>query len=218
MFINAVLSFLLLIFYMGFFVLINKFIESLYRLLKNDLIMTSLATESKTYPAMLSLDDKNYILLCSDGKLKIHGSGLKGKHMPIICDELRDDLCYAVFGNENLMTVFKQFRNLARFPLESFQIRIYPSKMSYGKSCIYNKLLSQLADAGYKVTAGTSVEYVKVANGSYRPVMLLKDADKLDYKYYKKRLAKIAGAILNKKPKDLLCMFDSGAMMLEEFK
>jgi len=39
---------------------------------------------------MLSLDNKNYILLLDDGTLKIHGSGLKGKHMPIVCDLFRD--------------------------------------------------------------------------------------------------------------------------------
>jgi len=49
--------------------------------------MSFIQLETETYPAMISIDDKNYILQTTKGELKIHGSSLKGKHMPIVCDD-----------------------------------------------------------------------------------------------------------------------------------
>ena len=99
-----------------------------------------LETDSETYPAMLSIDNKNYILLLDSGKLKIHGSGLKGKHMPIICDLFRDLICKAIFDKTDIMKVFKRFRNLTKFSVTDFQVRVYPSKQDYDKNTLYNKL------------------------------------------------------------------------------
>ena len=172
-------------------------------------------TETETYDAMLSLDDKNYILYV-DGKLKIHGSGLKGKHMPIVCDEFRDALCFAVFKDEDPLKVFREFQSLKRFETHDFQIRIYSTKIDYHKNSLYDKLLQKLAVQGIRVAAGSSLEYVKAVNG-YMPVVLLSPDDKIDYTYYKHRLAEIASRILDKPAKSLLKLLGAGQKGLEEF-
>lgn len=174
-----------------------------------------LKTDSETYPAMLSLDDKNYILLTDEHKLKIHGSSLKGKHMPVVCDQFRDALCYAVFDCTSQVEVFKRFRDLSKFSVEDFQIRIYPTKYDYHQSSMYNKLISKLAVRGYRVTVGSSLEYVRVI-GEYMPVILIEN-EQIDYDYYKDRLAEVASRILNKPSKALRNLFDSGATLLEDY-
>jgi len=172
-------------------------------------------TESETYEAMLSLDDKNYILYV-DGKLKIHGSSLKGKHMPIVCDEFRDALCYAVFRNEDPLQVFRQFQDLTRFKVHDFQIRVYSTKMDYHRNSLYDKLLQKLAAQGIRVAAGSSLEYVKTVNG-YTPIVLLSSDAAIDYDYYKRRLAEVASRILFKPAKFLTKLLGTGQKGLEEF-
>ena len=173
-------------------------------------------TDSETYPAMLSLDQKNYVLLLDNGKLKIHGSGLKGKHLMIICDLFRDVLCHAIFDKTDLIKVFKRFRDLTKFSLTDFRVRIYPSKVDYKQNTLYRKLLKQLASAGYPVVAGSGMEFVKAVDG-YRPVMLFSEQDRIDYVYYKRRLAKLASRILRKPAKALLEWFNEGATTLGDF-
>jgi len=175
-----------------------------------------LETDSEIYPAMLSLDNKNYILLLESGKLKIHGSGLKGKHMPIVCDLFRDVLCHAIFSKTDLINIFKRFRDLSKFSITDFQVRIYPSKVDYKQNTLYRKLLKQLASAGYPVVAGSGMEYVKTTS-NYKPVMLFSKQDQIDTAYYKKRLAKIASRILRKPAKALLEWFNEGATTLGDF-
>jgi len=57
---------------------------------------------------------------------------------------------------------------------------------------------------------------VKVVK-DYRPVMLFSEQDRIDYSYYKKRLAKIASRILHKPVKALLEWFGEGAKTLGDF-
>jgi DNA polymerase elongation subunit (family B) len=173
-------------------------------------------TETETYEAMLSLDEKSYILY-KDGKMKIHGSSLKGKQMPIVCDEFRDTLCMALFKNEDPLKVFHDFQNLSRFEVHDFQIRVYSTKMDYHKNSLYDKLLQKLAVQGIRVAAGSSLEYVKTVNG-YMPIVLLSSDDAIDYAYYKRRLAEVASRILFKPAKSLLKLLGSGQKNLEEFE
>lgn len=174
-----------------------------------------LVTETELYPAMLSIDDKNYILWTGE-KLKIHGSSLKGKHMPIVCDEFRDALCLTIFNKERTFQIFKQFRDLSRFPVSAFQIRIYPSKLDYEKKTLYGKLLQQLARASIRVVAGHSLEYIKAVD-DYMPVLLVSNATHIDYNYYKDRLAEIASRLLFKPAKALRGLFNSGQNQMEKY-
>lgn len=171
--------------------------------------MKYIKLEAETFPAMISIDDKNYLLLTNEGKLKIHGSSLKGKHLPTVCDDFRDALSRAIFENSNPLEVFSKFQNLSHYPLEAFQIRIYPTKLDYHKNTLYAKLLRQLAANGYRVVAGAALEYVKTID-DYKPVVLVPQRDRIDDKYYKRRLAEIASRILNKPAKKLLEKLGSG--------
>jgi len=172
--------------------------------------------ESETYPAMISIDDKNYILQMPKGKLKIHGSSLKGKHMPIVCDDFRDALCKAIFNEEDPLVTFEKFQSLSHYPLQAFQIRIYPTKLGYHKNTLYFKLMKQLASHSIRAVAGASLEYVKAVNG-YCIVMLFSEQDRIDFVYYKRRLAEIASRILDKPAKKLLPLLLSGQKPLERW-
>jgi len=178
--------------------------------------MSYINLEVNTYPAMISIDDKNYILNTKEGKLKIHGSSLKGKHMPIICDDFRDALCKAIFAKTDPLGVFDQFQNLSHYRVQDFQIRIYPTKIGYHKNTLYFKLMKQLASNGIRVVAGASLEYVKAVNG-YTIVLLFSEQDRIDYPYYKKRLAQIASRILGKPAKKLLPLLLTGQKPLERW-
>ena len=177
---------------------------------------TMLKTDSETYPAMLSLDDKSYVLLTNEYKLKIRGSSLKGKQMPIVCDKFRDALCYDVFDDKPILDAFKQFRDLSKFSLHEFQIRVYPSKFDYCKTSLYSKLITKLATQNYRVIVGSSLEYVKTTDG-YLPVLLFSKEYVIDYDYYKDRLSELASRILDKPAKALRNLLDDGATQLEEY-
>lgn len=175
-----------------------------------------LKTETEIYDAMISIGEKSYILF-KDGKMTIRGSSLKGLHQPRVCDAFRDALCLAVFTKRDPHETFKQFQDLSRFSVQDFQIRIYSSKVDYVKSTLYAKLIRQLASRGLRVIAGHSIEYVKTVS-DYKPVLLFSDEDRIDYDYYKNRLAQITSRILAKPAKALRKLFGSGQKILEEFK
>lgn len=178
--------------------------------------MSYIQLETDTYPAMISIDDKNYILHLGEDKLKIHGSGLKGKHMPIVCDDFRDVLCRAVFNKVDPLDVFAEFQTLSHYKLRDFQIRIYPTKINYTKNTLYFKLMKQIAASGIRIVAGASLEYVKAVDG-YRPVVLFSEQDRVDFAYYKRRLAEIASRILDKPAKKLLPRLLTGQNSLEKW-
>lgn len=174
-----------------------------------------LKTETEIYDAMISIGEKSYVLF-KDGKMTVRGSSLKGLHQPIVCDEFRDALCLAVFNKRNVHETFKEFQDLSRFSVEAFQIRMYSSKVDYQKSTLYAKLVRQLASQGLRVVAGHSIEYVKAVDG-YKPVLLFSKEHRIDYDYYKNRLAQIASRILGKPAKALRELFGSGQKGMEEF-
>jgi len=175
-----------------------------------------LKTDTEIYDAMISIGEKSYVLY-KDGKMTIRGSSLKGLHQPRVCDVFRDTLCLAIFTKHDSNEVFKKFQDLSRFSIRDFQIRIYSSKVDYEKSTLYAKLVRQLARQGLRVIAGHSLEYVKAVD-NYKPVLLFSDEDRIDYDYYKNRLAQIASRILAKPAKALRTLFGSGQKTMEEFK
>lgn len=175
-----------------------------------------LKTETEIYDAMISIGEKSYVLF-KDGKMTIRGSSLKGLHQPRVCDAFRDALCLAVFTKCNPHETFKQFQDLTCFSVEDFQIRIYSSKVDYKKSTLYAKLVRQLASQGLRVIAGHSIEYVKAVD-NYKPVLLFSDEDRIDYDYYKNRLAQIASRILAKPAKKLRELFGCGQQTLGVFQ
>jgi len=145
-----------------------------------------LATE--TFDGMLSLDDKNYIVF-DNGKLIKHGSGLKGRHLPALCDRFIEDLCWAVFNEEHPSTVYQKYVDLSGVPLSEFFFNITLGKTKYAKSSMYYKI-AEMADVN------ASLYLIKTKEG-----YLLEGEP--DYDYYKGRLAKIAERITSEKAKSV---------------
>jgi len=156
---------------------------------------------SETFDGMLSLDDKNYIVF-DKGKLIKHGSGLKGRHLPALCDRFIEDLCWAVFNEEHHATVYQNYVDLSDVPLSEFFFNITLGKKKYAKSSMYHKI-AKLADVN------ASLYLIKTKEG-----YLLEG--KPDYDYYKKRLANIAERITSQKAK-LVRRFLMGQTTMEGF-
>jgi len=139
-----------------------------------------LVLDSETFDGMLSIDDKNYVIF--DGsKLIKHGSGLKGRHLPIICDKFIDDLCWAVFNDQDVYNVYHKYMDLSKFSPSDFFFTLTLGKKLYKKGTMYAKIAK-------KADVNASLRLLKTKKGYD-----LKG--KPDYDYYKKRLAELAERI-----------------------
>jgi len=158
-----------------------------------------LATE--TFDGMLSLDDKNYVIF--DGsKLIKHGSGIKGRAMPIVCDQFIDNLCWALFEGRAPIEVYQQYRDLSRFPSSDFYFNINLGKRNYKSGTLYSKIAN-------KADVNASLFILKTPDG-------YELNGEPDHDYYKQRLSKIAQRITGQKAK-FVRRFLGGQLNLEAF-
>jgi len=156
---------------------------------------------SETFDGMLSLDDKNYVVF-DNGKLIKHGSGLKGRHLPALCDRFIEDLCWAVFNEERPSKVYQDYVDLSNVPLSEFFFSVTLGKRKYSKTSMYYKI-AKMADVS------ASLYLIKTSEG-----YLLEGEP--DYDYYKKRLADIAERITSQKAKSVR-RFLMGQTTMEAF-
>lgn len=143
-----------------------------------------LSLDTESYDGMLSLDDKNYVIF-NNGKLTKHGSGLKGRHLPVLCDRFIDDLCWALFNGIEPIEVYQRYVDLSKFPRSDFYFNISLGKKRYSKKSMYYKI-AKLADVN------ASLHILKTAEG-------YELQGKPDYNYYKKRLGDLAERITGDK-------------------
>jgi len=156
------------------------------------------------YGGMISIDKKDYVLY-EDGKVKKYGAGLLGKHQPRICDKFVDDFCMALFKGESIHKAMGKYVNLAKFPAEDFVITVRISKNPerYAETTMYAGLVKQYKRRGINLRWGDNVRYVKTTTG-YVPVNFLRSNTKIDFLYYKQRLAMMAARIKGGKPRDFI--------------
>lgn len=153
----------------------------------------------ETYDGMISIDEKDYVLL-EDGEIKKFGSGLLGRHQPPIADKFVDDLSMSLFKKEDVHEVFSRYGNLADYPPEDFIMTATISKnpRAYQKTTMYAGLMKQFSKRGVKVHWGDKVRYVKTVEG-YKPIFFLTKNDELDYQYYQGRLAQTYARVTSRK-------------------
>lgn len=155
----------------------------------------------ETFDGMLSLDDKNYVIF-DNGKLIKHGSGLKGRHLPALCDRFIEDLCWAVFNGVHPSKVYQDYVDLSDVPSSEFFFSVTLGKREYSKTSMYHKI-AKMADVS------ASLYLIKTREG-----YLLEGEP--DHDYYKKRLADIAERITSQKAKTVR-RFLMGQTTMEAF-
>lgn len=161
---------------------------------------------SERHDAMLSIDDKSYILY-KDGELTKHGSGLLGSGHPPLEDRFIDDLCLALFQKQSPYDVMRSYHDLSGYPVKDFMMTFRVSKdpRRYHKTNMYAKLMQYYFSRNVTVRAGNKICYVKSKNGCV-PLDFFRG--ELDFHYYKSRLATVAARILFEPAKSLLPFFD----------
>lgn len=139
---------------------------------------------------MLSIDNKNYVIYDAEKRdLTKHGSGLKGRHLPVICDRFIDELCWALFEGQDPFLVYQRFVDLSAYPNSEFYFNVNLGKRHYKKGTMYAKI-AKLADVN------ASLFILKTAKGY--------DLEgSPDFDYYKKRLGDIAERITKMKAKEV---------------
>lgn len=170
-----------------------------------------LRLDSEQHKGMISIDEKNYIVLKNDDSLIIHGSGLKGKHMPKILDTFIDDLVKSIFKGESYEAVLQRYKEISRFPRSFFTITTSLGKnpKKYKKTTLYAKLVNKLKAKNIEVPWGHSLRYVKTVD-NYLPTVLWKD-EEIDYKYYKVRISDVASRVLNVDKKKIRIIYQGFA-------
>jgi len=139
---------------------------------------------------MLSVDEKNYVTQ-EKGKIMVHGSGLKGRHVPYAVSDGLEIGLREVFAGNNPISALRDY--VLKFPTmnpRQFQISSDFGKnpSDYESNHVMKQLADQLKAANVEVAINDSVYYVKTVDG-YAPTVLAGDRN-LDFKYYRLALAK----------------------------
>jgi len=155
-----------------------------------------LTVETEEFDAGIFYEEKNYLL--KDGEnIIFHGSGLKGRHIPRICDDALECAVNSYFAGESVIDSLHQFYRLDKFPYRRFIMTAIISKnpQDYSEDTMYRQLCAEFARRGQKLKYGDEVQYVKTVRG-YRAAHFHAPGELLDYKYYKKRIADVLSRVL----------------------
>jgi len=73
------------------------------------------------YPAGIFYEDKGYVLKKADGKLLFHGSGLKGRHIPNLCDKAAEVIVHGIFDKDDIVGLLNALgKEMRSYPQEDF--------------------------------------------------------------------------------------------------
>ena len=150
--------------------------------------------ETKSYDGAIFYEEKNY-LLKKGSKILRHGSGLKGRQLPRICDYAAIELAEGIFAGEDLKSILWKWTRIKDHPLEDFAMTMELHKESYKSRTMHHKLVQQLRNQGVDVSWGAEIRYVKCKHG-YKPLGLPQRTYDIDYPYYRKRIAAVLARIL----------------------
>lgn len=155
-----------------------------------------ISVENEQYAGGIFYEEKSYILKSAkDGELLFHGSGLKGRHMPAICDQASMELATALFAGADVKQILWKYTKLKNYPLSDFAMTVELHQEDYENTSMYGKLLTKARQQGIEFEQGSEVRYIKCRNG-YVPYPLPSYVYHIDYEYYRERLAHVLARIL----------------------
>jgi len=149
--------------------------------------------ESEKYDAGIFSDEKSYILRKKGGKLIFHGSGLKGRHLPKLCDQALERVAVAIFEKENIVDVLNDIGcNMKSWTQSDFIMNAELKKRpgEYSNKNQYGKLVEKCKNANIPVRWGDAISYIKTKDRGYLPIGVT-DNFNIDYLYYLKRIATV---------------------------
>jgi len=152
-----------------------------------------------TFDAGIFYDEKGYVL--RDGnKLIMHGSGLKGRHLPKVTDWALERLVWAIFKHDDIPGVLNGIGADVRKDqvIGDFLMTIRMSKdpAQYASTNQYGKLVKIAKDADIDIRWGDEFQYLKTSDGFKPYAVVFGKPVKLDYDYYYERIANVLTRIL----------------------
>lgn len=150
------------------------------------------------YQGGIFYEEKSYILNTGE-KLLFHGSGLKGRHLPKICDNAGYELAQSLFDGEEVKSILWKYTKLKKYPLSDFAltVELHKNIAEYKDGTMIAAIIKQAEDWGIHYRVGSEIKYLKTKTG-YMPFEIAEKlpGTELDYIYYRKRLAAVLSRIL----------------------
>jgi DNA polymerase elongation subunit (family B) len=146
------------------------------------------------YDAGIFYDEKGYIL--KEGqKIIYHGSGLKGRHLPKVCDSALEEVTQGIFKHDDVIGILNGLKpKVKRASMEDFLMTVKMSKdpEKYSEKNQYGKLVAKAKAAGMEVRWGDEFQYLKTVEGGFEPFGAVFDKPyRIDYDYYLERIANV---------------------------
>ena len=146
------------------------------------------------YDAGIFYDEKGYIL--RDGsKLIYHGSGLKGRHLPKVCDTALERLTWAIFKKDDVIGVLNGMDQIIKTaPMEDFLMTVKMSKEpdKYSDKNQYGKLVAIAKKYNINLRWGDELQFLKTKEYGYVPFAAVWNRNfRIDHDYYIERMANV---------------------------
>lgn len=154
--------------------------------------------DSEKYSAGIFYDEKGYVLRKTDGKLVFHGSGLKGRHIPRLCDKALERVAVAILEKEDVADLLSDIgRNIKSWTQADFIMTAELKKRpdEYSNKNQYGKLIQKMKSANIPVAWGSEIQYVKTRDRGFLPLGV-SDQINVDYGYYMQRIAAVVERVL----------------------
>ncbi len=151
------------------------------------------------YDAGIFYAQKGYILFDKskpfEKQIIYHGSGLKGRHLPRLCDRALDKVVRAIFAKEDISAVLKEIKKdlYSDSNMEDFLLTVKLSKNpnNYAESNMYGKLIQKARFAGMNVTWGSEFQIIATTNGLEPYGAVYGKPFIIDMNYYMERIASV---------------------------
>lgn len=149
------------------------------------------------YTAGIFYETNGYILLDKTKPkpkdIIYHSSGVKGHHLPKVCDKALDAVVRGVFTHDDVIGLLHSVKRMLKdCNLEDFLMTVKVSKEpdAYNSTNQYAKMIQKARACGIQIRWGDEFQYVKTREYDYMPLGALHNKSyTIDYDYYIERIA-----------------------------
>jgi DNA polymerase elongation subunit (family B) len=125
-----------------------------------------------------------------------HSSGVKGRHLPKVCDKALDIVIRGVFSHDDVMGLLQLVKRMITTAcgLEDFLMTVKMSKEpdAYDSSNQYGNMVQKAKSCGINIRWGDEFQYLKTVEYGYMLLGALANKSyRIDYDYYIERIASV---------------------------